>query len=42
MGKNVRNNYSDKGMTRRNWKAQLLKKKADRLKNLEGCRNREQ
>jgi hypothetical protein len=41
MGKNVRDNYSDKGMTRRNWKVQMLKKKTDRLKNLEGCRNKE-
>jgi hypothetical protein len=41
MGKSVRNNYNEKGMTKRNWKVQMLKKKADRLKNLEGCRNRE-
>ena len=37
MGKNSRNNYSDLGMTRRSWKAKVMKKKYDRIKNMEGC-----
>ena len=42
MGKNVRNNYSDNGMTRRNWKVKMMKKKHDRIRNFEGCNARKQ
>lgn len=42
MGKNSRNNYSDLGMSRRSWKSKMMKKKHDRMRNLEGCNAKKQ
>jgi hypothetical protein len=39
MGKNAKNSYSDKGISKRKIKEILMMKKANRLKNIEGCKN---